>query len=230
MKRKSLMTIMPALMVLPACIIMSSCCKSNTHLEIIPLKAGNYWVYKGNYSNRPVTLNISVTGMKKRGNLTFALLKGFPADILSGEDWEPSTWGLLVTGDQHYYRFNSPKTDSVSKAFSDSGNVLAGLFCDSELFMPALSDTGQTFGEASQLTRDDGNYFWKVTEKHAYDASSIKVLKLSGPFDRFTLAYKTLADEIIIDMVPGIGIVRYRYSHHGTPCELDIKLIEADVK
>ncbi len=202
----------------------------NHQKEIIPLKQSNCWVYKGNYNNKPVTLNIRVSEVKKRGSLTFATLKGFPTDILGGEDWEPSEWGLLVTADQHYYKFISPKTDSVRKSILDRNNILAGLFSDSELFLEELVDTGQTFGEASQMTREDLNYFWRVTDRHAFEASSIRGLKLLGPFDRFTVNYKTLADDMTIDVVPGIGIVRYRYSHHGTPGELDVKLVETNLK
>lgn len=187
-------------------------------------------MYEGKYNGKPVILKITESEMLKRGNLTFAFLKGFPVDILTGEDWEPSSWGLLVTGDQHYYKFNYPKTDSVKKAFLDKRNFLTGLFADSELFVEALHDTGQTFGEAGQLTREDGNYFWRVTDKNSFDASSIRELKSLGPFDRFTITYKTLADVIMIDIVPGIGMVRYRYSHHGTPGELDLKLTEAGLK
>ena len=207
-------------------------CRDNrmNQKPLIPLAKGNYWIYKGNCNTRPVTLNIRVTELDKRGTLTFAMLKGFPTDILNGEDWEPSEWGLLVTGDQHYYKCISPKTDSVRKSFLDNNNILAGLFSDSELFMEALYDTGQTFGEAAQMTREDGNYCWRVTERHAYDASAIRGLKILGPFDRYTLAFKTLADDMTIDMVPRIGMVRYRYCHHGTTCELDIKLVEAGLK
>ena len=96
--------------------------------------------------------------------------------------------------------------------------------------MEALYDTGQIFGETDQLTRDDGNYIWKVTGKRAFEPTSIKGLKILGPFDCYTLIYKTVADETIMDLVPGIGIVRYRYSHHGTPAELDMKLVEAGIQ
>jgi len=231
MGKKISVKIIAASIILSLCILVSSCGeRSGSHQNVIPLKTGNYWIYEGKYNGRPVTMKITESETHKRGTLTFALLKGFPGDMLSGEDWEPSSWGLLVTGDQHYYKFNFPKTDSVKKAFLDSRNVLTGLFTDSEIFMEALYDTGQTFGEAAQLTREDGSYYWRVTDKHAFDASSIRELKLIGPFDRFTITNKTLADDIMIDMVPGIGIVRYRYSHHGTPAELDLKLMEAGLR
>ena len=47
-----------------------------------------------------------------------------------------------------------------------------------------------------------------------------------GFFGGASFDFKTNADDVTIEVVPGIGIVRYRYCHHGTPEELDLKLIE----
>ena len=126
-------------------------------------------------------------------------------------------------------RVTGSRVDSIRNKLLDTTGVQSGLVTDADLFVTALYDTGQVFGEASQLTRNDGNYFWKVTGKKAWEASSIKGLTKTGPFDRFTLDFKTVADETTIDIVPGVGIVRYRYCHHGTPAELDMKLVEAGI-
>ncbi|MCX6287752.1 MAG: hypothetical protein NTY96_11615 [Bacteroidetes bacterium] len=197
---------------------------------MIPLQKGNFWKYRGSYNDKPVTCNIVVNDILKKGNLTFALMKGFPSDILGGEDWETTSWGLLAVGNEHYYKVSGPRIDSIRTIMLNEKSVQSCLVTDSDLFMEALNDTGQTFGEAAQLTRNDGNYFWRVTQKHAYEPSSIKGLKLMGPFDRFTLNYQTVADDITLDIVPGIGIVRYRYCHHGTPGELDMKLVDVGIQ
>jgi len=204
--------------------------RATDHKAIFSLKAGNYWTYRGKYNRKAVEEWIEVKQVRQRGNLTFALMKGFPTDVMEGEDWEASVWGLLAVGNDHYYKVSGTRIDSIGKWILNKESVHSGLVTDSDLFLEALCDTGLTFGEAAQLTRDDGNYFWRIGEKSAYEPSAIKGLKLMGPFDRFTLKYKTLADETMMDVVPGIGIVRYRYSHHGTPAELDVKLVEAGMQ
>jgi len=212
-------------------ISLSSCNTGGKNDQLlIPLQRGNLWKYQGNYNGKPVSCCMEVHDILKKGNLTFALMKGFPTDVMEGENWEPSVWGLLAVGNEHYYKVSGNRIDSIDQKLSDNGNVQSGLVNDSDIFLEALYGTGQTFGEAAQLTRDDGNYFWKVTGKQAFEPSAVRGLKLMGPFDSYSLTYKTVADETIMDVVPGIGIVRYRYSHHGTPAELDMKLAETGIQ
>ncbi|MCX6280835.1 MAG: hypothetical protein NTU51_02640 [Bacteroidetes bacterium] len=215
------------------CLLMAGpSCNTSTNQPrpLIPLNKGNFWSYSGNFNGKPVVFSMVVNDILKKGKLTFGLMKGFPSDVMAGADWEPSAWGLLVDENRHYYKIEGAKSDSIRKSFSDAESVQSGLVSDSDLFMEALCDTGQTFGEAAQLTRNDGNYFWKVTGKHAFEPTSIRGISISGPFDRYTLEYRTLADNVILEIVPGIGIVHYHYSHHGSQGELDLKLVEAGLK
>lgn len=207
-------------------------CKDNIKQSnaVIPLKEGNSWNYQGIYNGREVKLKIKVLLVRKEGNLTFALMKGFPTDLLEGEEWESSAWALLSVGNEYYYKVSGSAIDSINKSLLNNEIVHSGLVTDADLFMVALSDTGRIFGETAQLTRNDGNYYWKVTEKHAYEPSSIKNLNIKGTFDRYTLAFKSTDGDVTMDVVPGIGIVRYRYCHHGTPEELDMKLSDAVIE
>ncbi len=232
MKRQGLINHIIKLLLLLGVIVTSSCNTGSKHDQaLIPLQKGNFWKYSGSYNGKPVVFRITVDYVVKQGGMLFAVLKGFPSDILAGQDWEASDWGLLVVGDgQYYYKLTGARIDSVKNSLSDTEGIKASLVSDKDLFIEALYDTSQIFGEAAQITRADGNYFWKVTEKHAFEPSSIRGLKIHGPFDRFTLIYQTIADEITMDIVPGIGLVRYRYSHHGTPGELDLRLTEAGLK
>ena len=144
--------------------------------------------------------------------------------------WEASSWGLLVAGSEHYYRISGPRIDSVIKKMNIDGVVMTDMVTDADLFLETLYDTGQTFGEAAQLTRDDGNYYWRVIGKSAFDPSAIKGLRITGPFDQYTLSYRTQPDETLMDIVPGIGITRYRYTHHGTSEELDLRLTSSNIR
>jgi len=225
--------IKPALYLMAVLLLISfMACNRETvhHAPIFPLEKGNYWNYSGQFNDQTVNMRMEVKQVLKRDNLTFALMTGFPTDVMEGVDWEASVWGMLDVGSEHYYKVSGARIDTIARSLSEKDAVQSGLVTDSDLFIETLSDTGQTYGETAQLTRNDGNYFWRVGEKTAYDPSSIRGLKLTGPFDRFILSYKTVADETILDVVPGIGIVRYRYSHHGTPAVLDINLVEVRIQ
>ncbi|MCX6284181.1 MAG: hypothetical protein NTW31_08110 [Bacteroidetes bacterium] len=232
MKRQGLIKYIIKQLLLLAVIAISSCNNGPKHDQaLIPLHKGNFWKYRGSCNGKPATFRITVHDVVKQGSMAFAVMNGFPSDVLGGQDWEASDWGLLVAGNgQYYYKVNGARIDSIKESLSDGESIRASLVGDTDLLMEALYDTGQIFGEAAQLTRADGNYYWKVLEKSAYEPSSIRGLNIHGPFDRYTLNYKTIADDITMDVVPGIGIVRYRYNHNGTPGELDLKLIEAGLK
>ncbi len=213
-------------------LISLTACKDHSihNKAFFSMKRGNYWKYQGSYNGKPAACGMVIRDIRKAGNLTYALMQGFPTDVMDGEDWESSVWGLLALGNERYYKVSGSRIDSITRRLSEKESIHSGLVSEAELFMEALYDTGQIFGETDQLTRDDGNYIWKVTGKRAFEPTSIKGLKILGPFDCYTLIYKTVADETIMDLVPGIGIVRYRYSHHGTPAELDMKLVEAGIQ
>jgi hypothetical protein len=47
-----------------------------------------------------------------------------------------------------------------------------------------------------------------------------------GLMDQYTIRFMTMPDETIIDFVPGIGITRFSYSHHGSAANAEMKLSE----
>jgi hypothetical protein len=197
---------------------------------VFPLQNGNYWDFSGKYNQKTINFRIEVRNVVRKKSLTFALMRGFPTDVMTGDDWEASSWGLLIAGSEHYYRISGPRMDTVMKKMNTDGIALTEMVTDADLFLETLYDTGQTFGEAAQLTRDDGNYYWRVIGKSAFDPSAIKGLQLTGLFDQYTLSYRTQPDETLMDIVPGIGITRYRYIHHGTSEELDLRLTSLNIR
>jgi hypothetical protein len=192
---------------------------------LIPLRKGNYWKYVGIYNGQPVTLTTKVRETITRGKLVYATLRGFPSDILAGQDWEVTNWGLLSVSGEHYYKVEGHRVDSVRKGILDERNVCQGLVHDDEIFLEAMKDTGQTYGPAFQISRLDGNYYWKVRSKEAFEPSAIAGVTEKGPFDKYTLSFWTVGDDVTIELVPGIGIVRYLFHHHATHDQLDMKLV-----
>ena len=42
----------------------------------------------------------------------------------------------------------------------------------------------------------------------------------------FTISYRTNPDDTQIELSPGMGIIAYRYHHHGTTATTDVRLAE----
>jgi len=55
--------------------------------------------------------------------------------------------------------------------------------------------------------------------------ASVRRLRLDLTDSLYTLVYRTNPDHTILGFVPGVGIVRYAYSHHGTTAEADAWLV-----
>lgn len=43
---------------------------------------------------------------------------------------------------------------------------------------------------------------------------------------KYLLARRTGPDHTFIEFMPGVGILRYTYGHHGTGAEADLRLVE----
>jgi len=169
---------------------------------------------------------IEVLRSIQRGTLTFFIMKGYPDDLLEGEDWESSHWGLLKVGNDRYYRIAEQGIDSIEKRISDPNDNLAGIVQEQSLLLQLPLNKDKMYGETFQLTRTDSLYCWCVKGSDNYDPSPLKIEGLKNTMVQFTLRYATIADETLIDFVPGLGITGYRYHHHGTPNEIAVKLME----
>jgi hypothetical protein len=189
-----------------------------------PLEKGMAWVYTGRCNNRAQTCEMQVTGVIHRDGLLFATMHGYPADLLDGAGSQPSVWGLLVAANERYYRVEGLRADTIRNRLADPGDNLAGLVQEQELMFQLPLVPGKMFGETFQLTRTDSLYCWIVTAKTGFDPTSAGIRDRQGSMDQYTLRFSTQPDETLIGFVPGIGITSFKYSHHGTPAELDMKL------
>jgi hypothetical protein len=80
--------------------------------------------------------------------------------------------------------------------------------------------------EEGDSPRDDDLYCWVVTR-----VGNMRLLNVAGVAPRHSWPCCTLTqyfgpDDCVLDLVPGIGITKYDYSHHGTIMEAHIRLRE----
>jgi hypothetical protein len=78
---------------------------------------------------------------------------------------------------------------------------------------------------AESAKREDEMYCWVVESESRKNLETVLGLS-SGSAPVFTITYRTNPDDTQIELSPGIGIIAYRYHHHGTTAETDVKLIE----
>jgi hypothetical protein len=204
---------------------------------VFPLSKGSYWIYQGNVKwtkagagevvEKTLTWKMEVVEVLSRGQVMAVVLKGFPADLAQyREDTEPGEYLIVRVGPGKFFLLRSRRAQGALKRLRDANDLLHGLVRGEELFLDAPLLPGKIFGEPEQITRQDGSYYWKVEERRQVELKGIKGVVPTERRTQVLLSFQTRPDHEQIEFVPGLGITRYTYVHHGTVSEADVRLIE----
>ena len=201
-----------------------------------PLAQGSYWVYQGTTKwttdqlvhEENITWRMEVVEAIKRGHVTGFVLKGSPYDLAwYNHGKKPGDYLMIhVYPDQFYLVSSDEKVANLVKRLKDKDDPLVGLVEEQELLLDFPLIRGKVFGDVKQITRQDQWYCWLVESQKARKLQNIKGVKKMQPVTEYELAYRTSPEHTIIDIVPGVGITRFIYVHHGSVAETDVKLIE----
>ncbi len=213
-----------------------------------PLAKGTYWIYEGTVKwteadkvdadgkvltwkvfEKTLTWKMEVTEAICRGHLTAALLKGHPGDLVGYDKQGRSRSDYLIirVGPGKFYELSRERAKEALRRLRDEKDLLHGLLKRyDEPFFDLPLVPGKTFGLPERVTRRDTRYCWAVESEDPVQLKQIKEISPSRTMTQYRLTYRTNPDHVIVDFVPGIGITRYIYEHHGTPMEIDLKLIE----
>jgi hypothetical protein len=213
----------------------SFCQAAETAKPQFPLRKGDYWIYKGKIEWTPegagqkvrstqLTWKMTVHDVIESAKRRVALVTGFPNDVAWYEEGMTPQYSLLAEDDRCVY-WNGYKTEyeamEAAKAVeADTGDGMSKLECIIEFPLTK----GKKYGGPDK-NRPDNMYAWYVDR---VDKVTLKTrgYKTRTPVTRFRLIYRTLPDHIIMEFVPGLGLTRYLYEHHGTVAFEDLRLIE----
>jgi len=223
-----------ALIVLPLCFqtFRSSQAKEQPILpevrgaKLFPLKKGNYWLYKGRarwtpsgtgqVKEKTLTWKMEVTDVIGREFITAAVLKGHPQDVAWYEDGtKRGDYLILAIGDDLYYFIEGMRVNEVLYRLKDEDDILSDLVFDDELFfrvpVPDNNDPQDLPFAGTVLQQTEAG---RVAAALAMDDQAYRV------------TFDSLPDHTRIDLVPGVGITRFIYQHHGLVSEADMELVE----
>ena len=207
----------------------------------IPLEKGNYWIYKGTVkyqkegiekpSQKTVALKMEISDIIVRDAITAAVVKGYPLDIagFDGSSVPRGDYVLVRAGYGSYYLLSGEDSINALKKLKDGNDALHELVDESDMIADFPMAVGKVFGEAEQVTRADGKYFWRVEECVDADLSAVKGAPV-GSAREYWLFYLTNPDRQKSGFIPGVGITSYSYRHNGTVMEFDVKLAECFIK
>ncbi len=205
-------------------------------VETFPLTEGTYWVYEGTTRSQGVdqqaetqhvTCRMEVTRTIRRGAMTVAVVTGYPGDL----PWSDSDAGdfenlLVRTASGDYYLVSGVTPDEVFDASNDLAKLPEFLTDRAELVLDTPLTPGKSYAPMEpEIERDDTWYAWHVDSRRQAHLSRVRGVSRSRLVTKYRLALRTLPDHIIVEFVPGIGVSRYIYSHHGTVMDVDMRLV-----
>jgi hypothetical protein len=195
---------------------------------LFPMTKGTTWTYTGTVGFQGqdtkmeevhLSWKAELVDSVDRGASKAALVRGDPRDLIwySKETKRGCYLAIAVENRELYFQSSPacvlPKGDLSSSLNAD--NLL--------LKLPAR--VGDTFA-ADPERKNDGRYAWSVESHDQVSLSDVKGVPAGRKFDAYVLMYRTNPDHQIVTFVPGVGLTEYVYSHHGTPSEVHMKLIE----
>lgn len=183
-----------------------------------PLLPGAVWSYRtedaadsgdNGVDVRRGTLLLRVLSVHRHGELTVAAVQ--KVERLNGVAEESISW-RVVDGDR-LYALEEP--NDLRFVLDTGASALRG--ADADLVFPI--GVGQRWGDPRQLARTDGLYIRQVRGEEELNLPA-------GKLKAWPIVYATLPEQSTTWFAPGIGVVRYEYTHHGSLSRESHDLIE----
>ena len=203
--------------------------------EFFPMKVGAYWVYEGTVSwqdpekEEPTTEKVSwrmtVEKVIHGEGLVATVVTGFPADLdWSGGTAQPKQWLILEDAKHQVHYVNLGPDFEFTKYEKGTASFDKFLVEDALLFEWPLK-AGAKFCIEEEKKRDDMMYCWYVAKEGKRKLENVNGV---APEERavYELRYVSNPDDTNMELSPGIGLVSYKYHHHGTVAETDLQLVE----
>lgn len=200
--------------------------------EVFPLTKGTTWQYTGTIrwttdentvKEAPISWEMKVAGKIVRSGIEIAYIQGHPQDLCwYGEGTKPGNY-LIARFKTKYYLLTLEDSDWRKAAAKikkkDNGLVLAGESLDLFLELPLYE--GKTLAERIP-DHPEHEYCW-------YVASALPANWEAQAGTIYRLVFQTRPDTTTFEFLPGVGIISFKYEHHGTVAEVKLQLTKMTI-
>jgi hypothetical protein len=198
---------------------------------VFPLEPGLTWTYRGRVrwtgTDRRVHSDslqwtMRIVTVRTTPNAQAALVRGWVQQLAWHEPGKSAQYTALLFRDRRLYTLTTADSASAAEVLDDALKSGAPMPSASQLLIDSTLTVDHIYGQEPK--RDDFMYAWhvaSVTSVAAHPAWKAG----SGRVQRVRLESRTLPDHQFIDFVPGVGITRFVYSHHGTVADTDVRLV-----
>ncbi len=217
------------------CLVVPCAAATASPAEIFPLQKGDRWVYEAHVRYVPagsseirqkdLQWTMEVEESVQRDLIRGALIRGHPQDLVWYSDQSPrGKYIVLNFNGEKLYLIEGERVPEIWKSFED-GNMPPDAVTESDLIVEMPLKEGHMFGETAMLLRGDGMYVWRVEGDKEAGAVG---LRNESPFEQgqvYHVTYRCLSSHAFENYVPGIGLTRYIFGHHGTVSDVDARLV-----
>jgi hypothetical protein len=198
----------------------------------IPLEMATQWTYEGRVEWTPsgsgkvksaqVRWVSEVVDLVESSSGRAAVVRGFPDELAWYEPGQSPGFCVLLSASNRVYRL---RADGQNQARALAQRLLQNPRAvpegAEELFDLPLA-AGRKWGQ--DPLREDTWYGWCVEQVQS-KALSVQGIGTRRPLTIYRLAYRTCPDHQLLDVAPGLGVVRFVYGHHGTVASADVHLV-----
>jgi hypothetical protein len=205
-------------------------------MEPFPMSVGTSWAYRGivrwthdvnKVSETKVDWKMEIQRLVRRGEYTGAVIRGFPGDLDWSDGHANPTDSLLVRfGQEKFYLISKERFASSLEMLENPNQSLQGLLSDGDIFLQLPLAQGKKYCDAENMARSDGHYCWIVESSESIDLADLSGGTIKGRGTSFRIRYVTNPDDLTYEFVPGVGVTRYEYHHHGTVADTELRLTE----
>ena len=205
---------------------------------MLPLVPGARWVYRGTIEStvlkrgsahlirRLVTRTMEVRAVKRYGRTTVALVRGYPGELAWYEPGRPRGTYLIIQRDGGALYLVADDDGSALRRWPETCRA-PPIPDPAHMMLDRFLRVGRTFGgDESVRKRPDKWYQWHVEAARCVHIPGVPGVDPKRRRHEYRIGFRTCPAHEIVYFVPGIGITRYVFSHHGTVAEADVRLIE----
>ena len=176
----------------------------------MPFSKGTTWIYEGGVAwqegtevkSRRISLVTEIIESYRYPKARVAVVRGFPSELAWYGDKRRPGFSLLILSRNGLFVIETNNEQEANQLAQDFAHPSRELMLRSHTLIPFPLSGGRRF------------------------RSRIKGFRPSQAVMSYRDIYRTNPDHTFIHFVPGLGVIRYLYQHHGTVSFADVKLKE----